>query len=104
IQAGLAAPAGHNAVLANGVCGAGKALKPHLTAAEVLGDASPYGTGGTHRHVPEIEQNLNGVLGADAADGPTRISFTPTLVPMDRDHLANTPSDIHTATPPYARD
>ena len=88
VQAGLAAPAGLNAVLANGVSGAGKALKPHLTAAEVLGDASPYGTGGTHRHVPEIEQNLNGVLGADAAEGPTRISFTPTLVPMARGILA----------------
>ena len=88
IQAGLAAPTGLNAVLANGVSGAGKALKPHLAAAEVLGDASPYGTGGTHRHVPEIEQNLNGVLGADAADGPTRISFTPTLVPMARGILA----------------
>src|SRR5690625_4852954 len=74
IQAGLAAPAGLNAVLANGVSGAGKALKPHLIAAEVLGDASPYGTGGTHRHVPKIEQNLNGVLGADAADGPDRKS------------------------------
>ncbi|GEB24825.1 hypothetical protein BAU01nite_35580 [Brevibacterium aurantiacum] len=88
IQAGLAAPAGLNAVLANGVSGAGKALKPHLTAAEILGDASPYGTGGTHRHVPEIEQNLNGVVGADAAEGPTRISFTPTLVPMARGILA----------------
>ncbi|PCC41222.1 N-acetyl-gamma-glutamyl-phosphate reductase [Brevibacterium aurantiacum] len=88
IQAGLAAPTGLNAVLANGVSGAGKALKPHLTAAEVLGDASPYGTGGTHRHVPEIEQNLNGVLSADAAEGPTRISFTPTLVPMARGILA----------------
>lgn len=88
IQAGLAAPAGLNAVLANGVSGAGKALKPHLTAAEVLGDASPYGAGGTHRHVPEIEQNLNGVIGADAAEGPTRISFTPTLVPMSRGILA----------------
>ncbi|AZL06209.1 N-acetyl-gamma-glutamyl-phosphate reductase [Brevibacterium aurantiacum] len=88
IQAGLAAPAGLNAVLANGVSGAGKALKPHLTAAEILGDASPYGTGGTHRHVPEIEQNLNGVLGTDAAEGPTRISFTPALVPMARGILA----------------
>ena len=93
IQAGLAAPAGLNAVLANGVSGAGKALKPHLTAAEVLGDASPYGTGGTHRHVPEIEQNLNGALGADAADGPTRISFTPTLVPMARGILATITAD-----------
>ncbi|MDN5655883.1 MAG: N-acetyl-gamma-glutamyl-phosphate reductase [Kocuria sp.] len=94
IQAGLAAPKGLNAVLANGVSGAGKALKPHLTAAEVLGDASPYGTGGTHRHVPEIEQNLNGVLGADAAEGPTRISFTPTLVPMVRGILATITADF----------
>ena len=99
IQAGLAAPAGLNAVLANGVSGAGKALKPHLTAAEVLGDASPYGTGGTHRHVPEIEQNLNGVLGADAADGPTRISFTPTLVPMARGILATITADLGEAAP-----
>ncbi|MBM6588421.1 N-acetyl-gamma-glutamyl-phosphate reductase [Brevibacterium sp. RIT 803] len=99
IQAGLAAPAGLNAVLANGVSGAGKALKPHLTAAEVLGDASPYGTGGTHRHVPEIEQNLNGVLGADAADGPTRISFTPTLVPMARGILATITADAGEPAP-----
>src|SRR5699024_5001550 len=98
IQAGLAAPTGLNAVLANGVSGAGKALKPHLTAAEVLGDASPYGTGGTHRHVPEIEQNLNGVLGA-AADGPTRISFTPTLVPMARGILATITADVGDAAP-----
>ena len=99
IQAGLAAPAGLNAVLANGVSGAGKALKPHLTAAEILGNASPYGTGGTHRHVPEIEQNLNGVLGADAADGPTRISFTPTLVPMARGILATITADAGDAAP-----
>lgn len=99
IQAGLAAPAGLNAVLANGVSGAGKALKPHLIAAEVLGDASPYGTGGTHRHVPEIEQNLNGVLGADVADGPTRISFTPTLVPMARGILATITADLGEAAP-----
>ena len=99
VQAGLAAPAGLNAVLANGVSGAGKALKPHLTAAEVLGDASPYGTGGTHRHVPEIEQNLNGVLGADAAEGPTRISFTPTLVPMARGILATITADAGESAP-----
>ncbi|WP_113902823.1 MULTISPECIES: N-acetyl-gamma-glutamyl-phosphate reductase [Brevibacterium] len=93
LKDGLIAPAGLNAVLANGVSGAGKALKPHLTAAEILGDASPYGTGGTHRHVPEIEQNLNGVLGEDAANGPTRISFTPTLVPMSRGILATLTAD-----------
>lgn len=102
IQAGLAAPAGLNAVLANGVSGAGKALKPHLTAGEVLGDASPYGTGGTHRHVPEIEQNLNAALGADAAEGPTRISFTPTLVPMARGILATITADAVESAPKTA--
>ncbi|RCS84246.1 N-acetyl-gamma-glutamyl-phosphate reductase [Brevibacterium aurantiacum] len=102
IQAGLAAPAGLNAVLANGVSGAGKALKPHLTAAEVLGDASPYGTGGTHRHVPEIEQNLNGVVGADAAEGPTRISFTPTLVPIARGILATITAEPGESAPKTA--
>lgn len=88
LQAGLIEPTGLNAVLANGVSGAGKALKPHLTAAEILGNASPYGVAGTHRHVPEIEQNLNLALGADPAEGPVRISFTPTLIPVSRGILA----------------
>ncbi|GAA4382159.1 N-acetyl-gamma-glutamyl-phosphate reductase [Brevibacterium pityocampae] len=88
LAAGLVDPTRLTAVLANGVSGAGKALKPHLLAAEVLGDASPYGTAGTHRHVPEIEQNLAGVLGRPVDDPGVRISFTPTLVPMSRGILA----------------
>src|SRR5699024_11841035 len=99
IQAGLAAPVGLNAVLANGVSGAGKALKPHLTAAEVLADASPYGTGGTHRHVPEIEHNLNRVHGADAADGPPRVSFTPTPAPIAPGTLATITTHLAAAAP-----
>ncbi|MFD6447955.1 N-acetyl-gamma-glutamyl-phosphate reductase [Promicromonospora sp. NPDC060204] len=71
------------AVLANGYSGAGKALKPHLLASEALGSAQPYGVGGTHRHIPEIQQNLW------AAGAPeVGISFTPTLVPMARGILA----------------
>jgi N-acetyl-gamma-glutamyl-phosphate reductase len=88
VAAGVVDPSRLTAVLANGVSGAGKALKPHLLAAEILGDASAYGTAGTHRHVPEIEQNLNGTLGEPADSGPVRISFTPTLVPMSRGILA----------------
>ena len=68
-----------------GYSGAGKALKPHLTAAEALGSAQPYAVGGTHRHIPEIIQNLE-VAGADA--GATHLSFTPVLVPMSRGILA----------------
>jgi N-acetyl-gamma-glutamyl-phosphate reductase len=73
------------AVLANGYSGAGKAPKPHLIASEALGSASPYGVGGTHRHVPEIMQNLR-----RAGAGDVTVSFTPTLVPMARGILATT--------------
>ena len=85
IAAGLIAPSRLTAVLAVGYSGAGKALRPHLTAAEALGSAQPYAVGGTHRHIPEIIQNLE-VAGADA--GATHLSFTPVLVPMSRGILA----------------
>lgn len=71
------------AVLANGTSGAGKALRTSLLAAEIMGSASPYAVGGTHRHIPEIEQNLQA-----AGAGRVSLSFTPTLVPMARGILA----------------
>ncbi|MCL3860084.1 N-acetyl-gamma-glutamyl-phosphate reductase [Actinotalea sp. K2] len=73
------------AVLAVGYSGAGKVAKTHLLASEGLGSAVPYAVGGTHRHVPEIEQNLRAV-GAERVS----LSFTPTLVPMSRGILATT--------------
>ncbi|EFQ83922.1 N-acetyl-gamma-glutamyl-phosphate reductase [Aeromicrobium marinum DSM 15272] len=85
VAAGLVEATDLVAVLANGYSGAGKAPKPHLMASEGLGAASPYGVGGTHRHVPEIMQNLR-LAGADEVT----ISFTPTLVPMARGILATT--------------
>jgi|SRR5690625_393776 len=72
------------AVLACAPSGAGKTLKTHLLASELMGSASPYGVGGTHRHIPEIEQNLRLAAGSDAV----AVSFTPTLVPMSRGILA----------------
>lgn len=80
---GLIDSAALTAVLAVGYSGAGKALKPHLTAAEALGQLAPYAVGGVHRHVPEIEQNL-AVAGAERP----RISFTPVLAPVSRGILA----------------
>ncbi|MBD8079147.1 N-acetyl-gamma-glutamyl-phosphate reductase [Cellulosimicrobium arenosum] len=80
------------AVLANGYSGAGKALKPHLLASEGLGSAQPYAVGGTHRHIPEITQNLR------AAGAPeVRISFTPVLVPMARGILATVTAPLAAA-------
>lgn len=89
IAAGLVEATDLVAVLANGYSGAGKAPKAHLMASEGLGAASPYGVGGTHRHVPEIMQNLR-LAGADEVT----ISFTPTLVPMARGILATTTARI----------
>ena len=70
-------------VAASGTSGAGKSLKPHLLGAEAMGSMSPYGVGGSHRHTPEIEQNLSA-----AAGQPVTVSFTPTLAPMPRGILA----------------
>jgi N-acetyl-gamma-glutamyl-phosphate reductase len=70
-------------VAASGTSGAGKAAKPHLLGSEVMGSVSAYGVGGTHRHTPEIVQNLSGLTSTDV-----RVSFTPLLVPMPRGILA----------------
>lgn len=64
----------------SGVSGAGRSkfgLDYHF--AEVNESARPYGVGGTHRHTPEIEQELSAV-----ADLPVKITFTPHLVPITR--------------------
>jgi N-acetyl-gamma-glutamyl-phosphate reductase len=68
----------------SGTSGAGRALKPHLLASEVMGSASVYGMAGTHRHTPEIIQNLSGVAGQSVS-----VSFTPVLAPMPRGILAS---------------
>jgi N-acetyl-gamma-glutamyl-phosphate reductase len=70
-------------VAVSGTSGAGKAPKPHLLAAEVMGSASAYGVAGAHRHTPEITQTLSVVAGQ-----PVTVSFTPVLVPMPRGILA----------------
>jgi len=82
VQAGLVT--GDLVVVAiSGTSGAGKAPKPHLLGAEVMGSASAYGVGGVHRHTPEIEQNLSAVSGSQVS-----VSFTPVLAPMARGILA----------------
>ncbi|MGY4860191.1 N-acetyl-gamma-glutamyl-phosphate reductase [Cryobacterium sp. AP23] len=83
ILAGVIEAADIVAVLAVGPSGAGKSLKVPNLAAEILGSANPYAVGGTHRHIPEIQQSLRW---AGATD-PT-VSFTPVIVPMSRGILA----------------
>ncbi|MFF0743673.1 N-acetyl-gamma-glutamyl-phosphate reductase [Streptomyces sp. NPDC004111] len=80
--AGLAEPEAV-IVAASGTSGAGKAAKPHLLGSEVMGNMTPYGVGGGHRHTPEMIQNLSAVAGERVT-----VSFTPTLAPMPRGILA----------------
>jgi len=65
----------------SGVSGAGRALKQNILFSEAGEGLSPYGIG-SHRHVPEIEQEL-GLAGGV----PVVINFTPHLVPMARGEL-----------------
>ncbi|MCC2030430.1 N-acetyl-gamma-glutamyl-phosphate reductase [Microbacterium sp. YMB-B2] len=89
VAAGVIDPYDIVSVLAVGPSGAGKSLKPHLLGSELLGTANPYAVGGTHRHIPEIQQALRGAGAADP-----RISFTPVLVPMARGILATSTAPI----------
>lgn len=72
-----------------GTSGAGKSPKPHLLGAEVMGALSAYGVGGTHRHTPEMVQNLSA-----AAGRPVGVSFTPVLAPLPRGILASCSAPI----------
>lgn len=84
VHAGLVDASRIVATLAVGYSGAGKSLKAHLLASQALGNMAPYAVGGTHRHIPEIIQNLK-VAGAPEE---ARLSFTPVLVPASRGILA----------------
>jgi N-acetyl-gamma-glutamyl-phosphate reductase len=83
VAAGIVDASGIVVVAASGTSGAGKAAKPHLLGSEVMASVSAYGVGGTHRHTPEITQNLRLLT-----ESEVRVSFTPLLVPMPRGILA----------------
>lgn len=65
-------------VSVTGASGAGRSAKVPMLAAEVMGSAKAYGVT-SHRHTPEIIQNLRA-----ATDAPVSVSFTPVLAPMAR--------------------
>lgn len=83
LGSGLAEPADIVVAATSGSSGAGRALKPQLLAADVMGSVSAYQAGGAHRHTPEIEQALSEVAGTEVT-----ISFTPAIAPMPRGILA----------------
>ncbi len=67
----------------SGVSGAGRAAKPSTHLPEAAEGIRPYKVAGTHRHTPEIEQELSRIAKRDV-----RVLFTPQLAPMSRGILA----------------
>ncbi len=65
----------------SGVTGAGRSAKQNLLLAEAGEGLSPYGIA-SHRHAPEIEQELGRAAGRDVI-----VNFTPHLIPMSRGEL-----------------
>ncbi|MGN0101748.1 MAG: N-acetyl-gamma-glutamyl-phosphate reductase [Dietzia sp.] len=78
VAAGLVDASAITIVSVTGASGAGKAAKVPMLASEVMGSAKAYGVT-THRHTPEIIQNLRTVTDAEVS-----VSFTPVLAPMAR--------------------
>ena len=66
----------------SGVSGAGRGAKVANLYCEVNESCKPYGVA-SHRHIPEIEEQLSYAAGEDIV-----INFTPHLVPMNRGILA----------------
>jgi N-acetyl-gamma-glutamyl-phosphate reductase len=66
-----------------GVSGGGRSPAAAFHFPEASEGIRPYKAGSTHRHVPELEQELSLVAGQ-----PVTVSFTPVLVPMSRGILA----------------
>jgi N-acetyl-gamma-glutamyl-phosphate reductase len=77
----------------SGITGAGRGLKQNTLFSEAGEGLSPYSIG-THRHAPEIEQEI-GV----AAGSSVTVNFTPHLIPMSRGELCTAYVKLNGATP-----
>lgn len=91
----------------SGVSGAGRGLKQNTLFCEAGEGMSPYAVG-THRHAPEIEQEVSKAFGSDVI-----VNFTPHLIPMSRGELCThyvrctegkTPDDLREALAAFYAD
>src|SRR5215468_3838770 len=76
----------------SGVTGAGRGLKQNTLFSEAGEGLSPYSVG-THRHAPEIEQEIGVAAGAEVT-----VNFTPHLIPMARGELCTCYVRLDSAT------
>lgn len=79
LRAGLASADGIVIDSKSGVSGAGRTPSASTHFPETGEGLRPYKVAGTHRHTPEIEQELSLASGRDV-----KVIFTPHLVPMSR--------------------
>lgn len=92
LENGLIEPDSIIADSASGVSGAGRSAKVESLYSELNEGFKAYSVAGTHRHIPEIEQELSLLAGK-----PLKITFTPHLVPMDRGILSTVYSQPKTS-------
>jgi N-acetyl-gamma-glutamyl-phosphate reductase len=100
LAAGLIEESDMVIVAASGTSGAGRAPRSDLLGSEVMGSMSAYQVGGTHRHIPEIEQTLLSERAVVSPSGSVTLSFTPTLAPMARGILATCTARLASADAP----
>ncbi|HBI14344.1 MAG TPA: N-acetyl-gamma-glutamyl-phosphate reductase [Desulfobulbaceae bacterium] len=67
----------------SGTSGAGRGASVASLFCEVTDGFRPYKVGGSHRHIPEIEQELSVLAGSQVT-----VSFTPHLLPVSRGILS----------------
>ena len=84
LHAQLVEPEGIVVDAKSGVSGAGRSPTAATHLPETAESIRAYKSGGTHRHTPEIEQELSRIAGREV-----RVLFTPHLVPMTRGILAS---------------
>ena len=82
-QGPLVEPSGIIVDTKTGVSGAGRSPSASTHFAEAAEGARPYKVAGSHRHTPEIEQELSILAGSSV-----RVLLTPHLVPMTRGLLS----------------
>lgn len=95
IHSGQIDPADIVSTLSVAPSGAGRALRDELLAAQRLSSAAAYAVSGSHRHIPEVIQNLRLAVSSAATDAHAPadpagwgLSLTPVLVPISRGILA----------------
>lgn len=84
LERDLVNPSGIIADSKSGVSGAGREPKPDLHFPEVYSNFTAYSIAGTHRHICEMEQELENI-----SRGEVRLTFTPHLLPLSRGILTS---------------